>query len=92
MASAAERRQRSAGYPIRSERGTNAPSLVCGAGPQPIADFLPRLQTHVRWIPVRVWRDGTWQAAWIVIRSLELVHVSSNRPPRARRFDWRDHA
>jgi hypothetical protein len=92
MASAAERRERAAGHPIGSAHGTDASSLVCGAGPQPIGDFLPRLQTHVRWIPVRVWRDGTWQVAWIVIRSLELVHVASNRSPRARRFDWRGHA
>jgi len=92
MASVAERRQRAAGYPIGSERGTDAPSLLCGAGPQPIGDFLPCLQTQVRWIPVRVWRDGTWQVAWILIRSQELVHVSGNHLPRARRFDWRDHA
>jgi hypothetical protein len=92
MARAAEHRQRAAGHPTGSEHSTCAPSLVRRSGPQPIGDFLPRLQTHVCWIPVRVWRDGTWQVAWIVIRSLELVYVASNRSPRARRFEWRDHA
>jgi len=92
MARAAEHRQRTAGHPIGSEHSTDAPSLVRCVGPQPIGDFLPRLQARVHWIPVRVWRGGTWQVAWIVLRSLELVHVSSNRSPRARRFDWRDHA
>lgn len=92
MARATEHRQRAAGHPIGSEHSTDASSLNRSVGPQPIGDFLPRLQTHVRWIPVRIWRDGMWQVAWVVIRSLELVHVASNRSPRARRFAWRDHA
>jgi len=92
MARAPEHRQRTAGHPIGSEPSTDAQSFVRCVGLQPIGDFLPRLQTHVRWIPVRIWRDGTWQVAWIVIRSLELVHVANNRSPRARRFAWRAHA
>ncbi len=91
MMRAAEHRQRAAGRTIGSEH-TDASSRARNVGPQPIGDFLPRLQTHVRWIPVRIWRDGTWQVAWVVIRSLELVHVASNRSQRARRFAWRDRA
>lgn len=92
MARAADRGPAVAGQPIQSAWIAGELRPTRAAGPQPIGDFLPRLQTHVRWIPVRIWRDGAWQVAWIVIRSLELVHVASNRESRARRFAWRDHA
>lgn len=69
-----------------------ADSGLTVTGPRPIGDFLPRLQTRVRWIPVRVWRDGSWQVAWIVIRSLELVQVASNRARRAHHSTARKHA
>jgi len=87
MARAAEHRQRSAGHPAGSGHRMDASALVRGTGPQPIGEFLPPLQTHVRWILVCTWRDGTWQVGWVDIRSLELVHVARNRSPRARRFD-----
>ncbi len=92
MARAVEHRERAASNSVGSEHSTRASSVLRGAGPKQIGDFLPRLQTHMRWIPVRIWRDGTWQVVWVVIRSLELVHVASKRPLPARRFDWRDHA
>jgi hypothetical protein len=48
-------------------------------GPLPLQDFLPRLQRFTRLIPVRVWRHGSWQVIWVVIRSVELVHVADTR-------------
>jgi hypothetical protein len=52
-------------------------------GPLPLQAFLPRLQTFTRLIPVRVWRRGGWQVVWVVIRSVELVHVAGTRAEKA---------
>ena len=47
--------------------------------PLPLRDFLPRLQTFTRLVPVRVWGRGGWRVVWIVIRSLELEQVANDR-------------
>lgn len=79
MARAPDRRADRADRPFPSPRDMPDGRQRCMPGPLPLRDFLPRLQTLTRLVPVRVWRRGGWQVAWIVIRSLELVHVANNR-------------
>ncbi len=92
MAHADDRGPDALDHPVWSTWPAGEARPIRAAGPLPIGDFLPRLQSTVRWIRVRVWRDGRWQVAWIVIRSIELVHVTSNRVRRPRRSAWRGQA
>lgn len=89
MARASDRRMAAAATPTDRSSWVAREGLIVPVGPQPIGDFLPRLQSTVRWIPVRVWRNGCWQVAWIVIQSVELVHVARRRARRGRHSFWR---
>jgi hypothetical protein len=43
-------------------------------GPVPIHQLLPRLRLRIRTIPVRIWHNGAWHVAWIVLSYHELAH------------------
>ena len=79
MARAPDRRADRADRPFQSRHDALGARRHFTPGPLPLRDFLPRLQAFTRLVPVRVWRRGGWQVVWIVIRSLDLVHVASNR-------------
>ena len=88
----ADRSADRAGRPITSQWDMRDWRQHLTPGPLPLRDFLPRLRTFTRLIPVRVWRQGGWQVIWVVIRSVELVHVASNRTRNTRHLARRRQA